>query len=173
MVNKIRILAIIIALLTLYGCTIKISRPAKELKLPQHIYQHPENSDYSQANVAIFRFEGPIRFHGLTSVLSSDPGHAAAHGLHQQLIQKSAFLNLIPAYDYEDLNLHEKIEIVKRDVRAERAQNSLIILVMHFLHDVPLQIETLPNEIRRNQIRPTHLTKIQSFHSGTNQQKGA
>ena len=65
------------------------------------------------------------------------------------------------------------LSLVKRDVRAERAQNSLIILVMHFLHDVPLQIETLPNEIRRNQIRPTHLTKIQSFHSGTNQQKGA
>ena len=81
--------------------------------MPKYIYQRPENSDYSQANVAIFRFEGPNYFHGLTSVLSSDPGHAAAHGLHQQLMQKSAFLNLIPAYDYEDLNLHEKIEIAR------------------------------------------------------------
>jgi len=111
--KKIRILAFVIAFLTLYGCTIKISRPAKEVELPEYIYQRPENMDYSQASVAIFRFDGPTHVSGLTSVLLPDAGYDAAHRLHQQLMQKGAFLKLIPAYDYEDLNLHEKIELAR------------------------------------------------------------
>ena len=91
-IKEILILAFVIALLTLYGCTIKIARTEKEVKLPEYIYQSPKDQDYSQASVALFRFKEPNFFSELTKVTPPEPGYIAAYRLHQQLMQKKSFL---------------------------------------------------------------------------------
>ena len=72
------ILAFVIALLLFYGCTVKITRSEPEVKLPEFIYQSPKDQDYSQAKVALFRFEEPNFFSELTNVNPPEPGYDAA-----------------------------------------------------------------------------------------------
>ena len=142
-IKGIRILAFVIALFTIYGCTIKITRPEKEVKLPEYIYHSPENKDYAQASVALFRFSAPNFSSEITMVSSPDIGYAAAYRLHQELMQKKVFLKLIPAYDFGYLDLTRAIEIAK-----EKGCDLLITgKVLYYFEGGPLSESRVDEEI--------------------------
>jgi hypothetical protein len=102
-----------IALLTLHGCTIRVNRATPPVTLPEHVYKSPANQDYSQATVAVFRFQGPNLLPMVDYIQLYDPGYDAAYRLYQQLLQKDVFRKLIPEYNYGQLTLDRKIVIAR------------------------------------------------------------
>ncbi|MFC1823745.1 hypothetical protein ACFL9T_13625 [Thermodesulfobacteriota bacterium] len=142
-IKKLAALICVIAIFALLGCSVKVSKPVTTTKLSEYIYHGPENKDYSQAGVAVFRFESPNLYSMVSRVQTPDPGYAAAHRLYQQLLQGAVFKKLVALYDHEGLTLARKIEIA----RGEGCELLITGTVPYYFEGGPLSESKVEQEI--------------------------
>jgi hypothetical protein len=89
----------------LFGCAAKsipfFGKPA----LPEFVYKAPENNEYKDATVGVFRFS--------TGSYSTDIGLVAAESLYQKLLEKKVFAEVLQATETKNTSVESQLAVAR------------------------------------------------------------
>lgn len=143
--HELPIVCIVAIVLGLTGCEGKRIPFFSSPPLPESVYKAPENNEYKDTNVGVFRFD--------TGSYPVDIGIRAANSLHQKLLKRKAFDAVFLMADLKDTSLQTQL------AAAEEKGLALIITgtVLYYIEGSRSQSSRVEQEIRAFDVKGRNL----------------